>query len=406
MRIVLWRGYHDGEFAELVGCALGGGLLLIACPPETNDFGFLNQLPEGEIELRGDWIGFSAPTRVAEGGAYPVSPCLGVFTSATTENAKLVLYSRENVESCARSIFALFRHHRIKSVFCYPQPFHTFGLTLGYAAAHLMGWRLTVPAGKYSRHHHEEWVKSVGENSLTLGTPTHFLDLMQFLKDATIRPPRSYSAIVGGARVTRSLWIALRDELRIEAPSIGYGATEASPGVSHLAPGVEPVEDGEVGLPLPHLEVVVDPLSGVTFSGPSVCCAIIHEGRVEFPDSFVLPDLLRVRSDGSMIFMGRAKFTLNRGGRKILLEAIEKEILAHFGIETLAISVPDHRLGEELGLLLCTPCEDLCVRREELVGYLRDKFGVNFSSSHIRAVTQFPLNANMKPDRRAAINAL
>jgi len=402
MRIVLWRGYHGPEFRELIAYALEGKLLLIACPPELDDLSFVEHLPSGRLELLGSWGDAVVPERKGF-KHYPELPCLGVFTSATTERAKLVLYTRANVESCASSIFALFERSRICEVFCYPQPFHTFGLTLGYASAHLFGWELIAPEGKYSRSHHEAWICSVGENTLTLGTPTHFLDLAQFVKNSGTVSRPSYSAIAGGARVSRELWLLMRDQLLIEAPSIGYGATEASPGVSHLAPGIEPVEDGEVGRPLSHLSVEVDPLSGVTFRGSSVCSAIISETGVEFPESFTLPDLVRVRADGTWVYEGRAKFTLNRGGKKILLEAVEKELHSRFGIEALGFSVPDSRLGEELGLLLKTSAEDLRFRREEFVSHLREKYGMNFSSQHLRAVSGFPLNANLKPDRHKAL---
>jgi acyl-CoA synthetase (AMP-forming)/AMP-acid ligase II len=397
MKIVLWRGYHEAGFAPLVARALEGGCLLIACPPGLADFSFLGQLPAGIVEMEGDWASQPAPQRTGS-AEFPMTVCLGVFTSATTESAKLILYTRENVKSCARAIFALFDRTRITNVFCYPQPFHTFGLTLGYAAAHLFSWELTTPAGKYSREHHEAWQRSAGEGLLTLGTPTHFIDLAEHLGKT---PKRSYAAIVGGARVTRDLWLQMRDKLNIEAPSIGYGASEASPGVSHLAPGREPSEDGEVGHPLPHLLVSVDPLTGVTFSGPSLCAAIVHDGILEFPQKFTLPDLMTERSDGSLVFQGRAQFTLNRGGRKILLEAVERELKQAFGIEALGYCVPDSRLGEELGLLLLTAPEK--IDRGLWLEHLKFKFGMSFTGAELRAVSRFPLSANQKPDRRAAL---
>jgi acyl-CoA synthetase (AMP-forming)/AMP-acid ligase II len=398
MKIVLWRGYHEEGFALLVACALEGGCLLIACPPGHEDFSFLGQLPAGTVELAGDWASHSAPQRsgLAE---FPVNVCLGVFTSGTTESAKLILYSRENVASCARAIFALFDRSRIQSVFCYPQPFHTFGLTLGYASAHLYGWRLIAPGGKYSREHHVAWLRDTGQGTVTLGTPTHFIDLAAHIRGVT--PSRSYAAIAGGARVSRELWLKMRDTLNIEAPSIGYGASEASPGVTHLSPGVEPSEDGEVGQPLSHLRVAVDPLTGVTFSGPSLCAAIVQRGILEFPQEFTLPDLMSVRGDGSWVFQGRAQFTLNRGGRKILLEAVEGEVRLAFGVEALGYCVPDSRLGEELGLLLLTSPER--IDREKWLEHLKEKFGMSFAGAELRAVSRFPLSANMKPDRRSAL---
>lgn len=400
MMILLWRGYHEAGFQPLVARALEGDFLVIACPTGLDDFSFLDKLPEGEVELVGDWGNMTVPSRT---GAveYPVSPCLGVFTSATTASAKLILYTRENVESCARAIFGLFERSRITGIFCYPQPFHTFGLTLGYAAAHLFGWRLVIPPGKYSREHHEAWARAVGAGCITLGTPTHFIDLADRFQGRT--PEKSYGAIVGGARVTRALWLRLRDELRIEAPSIGYGASEASPGVSHLAPGVEPSEDGEVGKPLAHLKVSVEPLTGVTFWGASLCAAIVHGGKVEFPRQFTLPDLMSVRADGSWVFQGRAQFTLNRGGRKILLEALERELVRAFGLETLGFCVPDPRLGEELGLLVLGSPGEVERGRQAWLAQLKEKFGMSFAGAQLRAVSRFPLSANLKPDRRAAL---
>ncbi len=409
MRIVLWRGFHEGEgpnkVGELIAEALEGRLLLILCPPEVRDFSFLDLLPEGELDWQGDWNSQPAARR-ASAPFNSVQPCLGIFTSATSENAKLVLYARENVECSARNIFALFSRRRITELFCYPQPFHTFGLTLGYAAAHLFGIRLVAPEGKYSQQHHHSWLSAVAEGTLTLGTPTHFLDLVQFIRETGSIPPISYSAIVGGARVSRALWFSLRDELRIEAPSIGYGATEASPGISHLPPGVAPLEDGDVGKPLPELQIQLDPGLGLRFAGRSLCAAIIQEGKLEFPGSFLLPDLLREREDGNFIYEGRAKFVLNRGGKKVQLEGLEKAISAQFGIEALCLSVPHARLGEELGILLKIPAEELDGRREPIFEYLRERYGANFSSEYMQSVRNFPFNANLKPDRQKALALL
>ena len=169
-----------------------------------------------------------------------------------------------------------------------------------------------------------------------------------------------------------------------------------------MPPGTEPLEDGEVGRSLAQLQVSVDPGLGITFSGPSLCAAIANNGKVEFPKNFMLQDLLRVRSDGSLVYEGRAKFVLNRGGRKMSLECLESEIANHFGIESLCLSIPHARLGEELGLLLKIPSEELRARREVIFDHLRKHYGANFSSDFVRAVPSFPCNVNLKPDRQKA----
>ena len=406
--ILLWKGFHgDLPLSQSIGRALEGEFLLILCPTILPDFDFLDALPSGPIRCIGEgWEegmqeALAARARARSSfDAFPAPPCLGLFTSGSTGRPRLILYSRENLLSSLEAVYSLFDHKKIDSIFVYPQPFHIFGLALGYIAAQIYGWRLITVPGKYSQNFHRAWLNARSPGLLTLATPTHMADLLGIVRAEKIPPQPTYSAILGGASVERKLWLALRDELGIEAPSIGYGASEASPGVTHLAPGIEPRKDGEIGKPLPHLVVGLEKGAGIRIQGPSLCLAIVENGRAEFPNSYLIPDLVSDAGDGTFIFTGRANLILNRGGVKQSLEEIETALLNNFSARSICVALEHPRLGEELGIVLDNP--DLT--REQVRAFLRTKFGSSFEDLTILKLPSLPLNASLKLDRVAALS--
>lgn len=422
--IRIWRGHHGPEFANLLASSWEEDGLLIVCPPSFDcspsprareRFRFLNALPKGPIRLEGDWREDERQRLeawIAEAASIrprPIAaserPVLGVFTSGTgSGRPRCVLYSKANVSSSVRAILSVFEPGRIRSVFCYPQPFHCFGLVLGYCLPLLHSLERIAPPGRYGPESHGLWLKTVGDGTLTLGTPTHFHDLLGHAarerERGAGRPGPSYSAIVGGARVSRDLWLRIREELAIEMPSIGYGATEAAPGVLHHPPGREPIEDGEIGFVLPEVRVELRPGKGLEFDGPNRCLAVIDEGTTSFPRRILLSDDVRRREDGMHVCHGRTELILNRGGRKFALEAMEEAIRRELSLEVLCVGLPDPRLGEELGILLRTSarCEQA---RERIFALLRNIFHSRFDPTRFTTVDDFPVNENFKPDRRA-----
>lgn len=400
-RIYLHPGFHAPEVAVLVAQAWRAGDLVVFCPPRIKEYGFLEALPPGEIECVGDW-GRRRPALPPgrHGTDFPEPPLFGVFTSGTSSGKpRLALYSRRNLEHSLDGILSLFDASRLTTVFCYPQPSHAFGLVLGYVLCARHGYRLVTGAGRYSTDFHERRAACPGEGLLTLGAPTHFADLLAHLarKNRTLAP--SYSAIVGGAPVPAELWRKMRDVLRIEAPSIGYGATEASLGVSHLPPGVEPREDGEIGQGLPSVRVELTE-HGLQLSGPSVALAIWEEGKLLHPDAWVLADEIRRRPDGRMVFLGRRDAFLNRGAEKFSFGRMEAVLRRHTDRDILCLALPDPRLGEELGVLVSgAPIPD--PEREALSDALEDAFARRFAGAIWKGVPEIPLGDNGKPDRAA-----
>lgn len=371
MKIRVWKGFHSQEIQELIQRAWKNEELLLLLPPGMET---------------GDTLALLEKTQ------FPEAPIFGIYSSGTT-GRKLVLYSKRNILSSLEGIRSLFDEKRIGQIFCYPQPFHTFGLILGYCQSLIYECPLVALEGEYNHAHHVRWKQCLTDNQMTLGTPTHFKDLLH----QHYKPRESYTAIIGAAKVERTLWKSMRDSLHIQSPSIGYGATEASPGITHLPPGQEPMEDGEVGYVLPHVQVEHNEY-GFSFSGPNVCLAIVENGQVQFPNSILVKDHLEKTSGGVLKFLGRKDLLLNRGGEKFSLEAIESTLKEKLGIEALCTSIHDSRLGEELGILACTNIE----HRGKIYTVLKHVYGRDFNPANFKVTDTLPQTSTHKPDRKAA----
>ncbi len=399
MKITLYKGYHSQNAYAAFEKSFARDELIVFLPPKLDNYDFVKHLRPGAIELAGElWHG--SETLPKPNGPM-INASAGVFSSGTSQNPRLVLYSKNNLQSSIQGIFELFDRDLLSDIFCYPQPFHTFGLTLGYAAATILKLHLTFPEGPYSQSHHQFWLDHVQTKTLTLGTPTHFHDLLGFTKDREAIP-NSYSCIIGGAKVQRELWLQCQQDLNINSPSIGYGATEASPGVTHLPPGVLPKEDGEIGIPLPHVEAEIT-ASGLSFSGPNLCTAIVDSSGVVQPTTFELPDLVEVRaSDQHWIYKARSNWFLNRGGEKFSLESLESILQESVPVETLCLGVPDPRLGEDLAIFYISSGSEQDRIKQQILSCLKEKTNRNFKAEKLFAIDQLPLNSSLKKDRKRA----
>ncbi len=420
MNIRLWKGYHSEELRKAISDSLNrtpGTELLIVCPPLIAGLSFVNRLPPFEsISLVGSWTPESAtelesclravPADSDSRTRYPDSPLLGVFTSGTVSGAaRLVFYSKQNIETSLTAILGQFERNRITSIYCYPQPFHTFGLLLGYALASKLEVPLVSSPEKYGRSAHALRCSLTDPGLLTLGAPIHFMDLLEFVRTSEVPIHPSYSCIVGGASASKELWRSIRDELLVEAPSIGYGCTEASPGITHLRAGKEPSEYGEIGFPLGSITSTIVPQMGVKISGDSLCLAIIENNEVYFPQELFIRDDIRVRDDGTWIYNNRLDLVINRGGVKYSLETIETAINTETGVSAIALGIPDRRLGQEL--VVAIQRDDLNANHElkiKIAAIVGAKFGLRLSNSHISVVSKFPLNESAKIDRLKITN--
>jgi acyl-CoA synthetase (AMP-forming)/AMP-acid ligase II len=406
-KIIIWQGYHGRDVFELIQkTMIASDVLLILCPPRIDDIeAFYSFLPNGEIEFRGELAGRKSFHNNSSIG-HSEFPHFGLFSSGTTDTGpKLILYTKKNLDSACEGIFSFFKELNIKSIYSYPQPYHIFGLSLGYFAALKFNWELVFEEGKYSRAHHEKWVKQTytnGESLVTLGTPTHFLDAINFVKDNSVTLYRSLTSIAGGAKVEVSLWNKMQNELRIKSPSIGYGCSETSPGVTHLPPGLKPTTDGDLGFVIPCGKLL-ETANGFIYQGDNVCTAIIQNGSIIFPNgAYLLSDTLAHNEAGQYNFIKRSDLVLNRGGEKFSLDEFEAQIKKEFKVNCVAVAMLDPRLGEELSILFEGP-QSLGIEIHKKISAI---FKRNFKREYILEVSTIPVNANAKFDRKKCLELI
>ncbi len=415
--IYLYRGYHSHALFELLQSAWEKNQLVILLPPQVSDFAFIQSLkhqveaviPVGEwpTTLKDSLNTIINPEQAVNAGQATVlaRAVLGVFTSGTTTGIpRLIFYSKENVLSSLNSIRKLFDNTRLKNIYVYPQPTHCFGLVLGYMQAIIFNLKIHFHEGPYSKAAHEKWLHVVDENTLSLGAPVHFLDLIDFSVGKR-NFKKSYSAIVGGALVTKKLWLQLKTDLLIDEPSVGYGGTEASPGVTHLPPGVEPEVDGDIGYTLDCVKLTATS-EHVKFSGPNACLAILENGKMYETKEIILNDLLIFKVDSTghqrAQFICRSDLLVNRGGQKISLEAVAVSITNHFNCKCMAISFYDSRLQEDIALVIEPKIYDEEIDVAKLQQQVLKTCGFKIPTANIILET-IPLNANNKYDRIEAL---
>lgn len=406
MNILIWKGHHSKEVFELTQRAINcDDTLLILCPPRIDSLDeYYEFLPMGQVEFFGEFKG--KPGFYNKSSTHfekPVS--IGLFSTGTSDVfPKIILYTRENLKSSNDGIMSFFNEHKFTKILCYPQPYHIFGLSLGYALAIDRDLELLYREGPYSSESHKQWIETVknfGEEVLTLGTPTHMRDLLSFVDKESLTPSSSLTSIFGGESVSVDLWEKAQAILKIQAPSIGYGCSEASPGVTHLPPGVHPGNNGNLGKALPGVELTsLD--HGLRVCGKNICEAIIQNGEITFPrNEYLMSDIVKMDKDENYQYISRCSLILNRGGEKFSLEMIENFIRESLSLNIIAVSIDDERLGEDLGGLVESSDPKVV---SKIVETLKGKFKRSFKESNFKVIESLPKNSNAKIDRKGAIN--
>ena len=323
----------------------------------------------------------------------------GIYTSSTlSDGNRIVFLSKNRIKKSLKSIYSLFSIDEIQSVFCYPQPFHIFGLVLGYlfAMEYNISW---IPIqGKYSKKDHQLWLDRVSMGTLTLGTPAHFSDLISWNRENHSIPKKSLYSIAGGARVSCQLWDGMKNYLKIDSPSIGYGCTEASPGIAHLEPGLRPLVDGDIGSILKGGEIRRDFDSGYDFKSDWICDSYLEGEKLTSPEWIHVGDEIDFSDSNHLIYESRSDLVLNRGGRKVPIEKLEKSLSVDLNVEIGILPIKSQRLYQDLEVLLASEFnESLKLRCLKL---LRDKNGIGLNSDSIHFVESIPRNLNQKIDRK------
>lgn len=193
--------------------------------------------------------------------------------------------------------------------------------------------------------------------------------------------------LIGGA--------ALSPELAKRSRGLGwpiiptYGMTETASQAATLYPMPEDWQAGEVGMPLPGLEIGLDEQGRVKLRGPSVMLGYVNSEHrpgdgLDSEGWFVTNDLGHIAEDGSLTVLGRADDMLISGGKNIHPLEVEPHLATCPGVNEVAlVGRPDSVWGDLLIVVYAgaaTSEEVLNWGKEKLEGPYRPRDAVQVSA--------------------------
>lgn len=155
------------------------------------------------------------------------------------------------------------------------------------------------------------------------------------------------AGIVGGAAVDGHT----ADLLATTRLRVGYGQTEASPGIALGAPG--DWSTGCLGSPL-GCETSIDADGQLWFRGANACLGEFEDGvLLPAPDGWrATGDIVERAPDGTLRYLGRVDDDFKLGnGRMVRVAPLERRLVARLGLLDAVVVTPD---GDRLALCLVT----------------------------------------------------
>ena len=247
-----------------------------------------------------------------------------------------------------------------KDTFIVPAPlFHIFGITCNLMASIVSGARIVL----MERFHPEKVLKLIEQERVTvhLGVPT------MFLKELEVEDFEKYNisslrvGMTGASPITPYQMKMIREKLNFNLCQ-SFGITEAGTVTFTSSKSDERTILETLGKPIPGVELkIVDENRQTLPKGKVGEIAIKSfanmKGYYNLPEQtkavmdnegfYYTGDLGKLDSEGNLIFVGRKKEMIIRGGYNIYPQEIEGVLMKHPKISNAAIiGLPDEVLGE------------------------------------------------------------
>src|SRR5262245_15886797 len=268
----------------------------------------------------------------------PGDPALLPYTSGTTGSPKGALLSHGNLLASAEGLRLAWRwSERDCLILCLPL-FHMHGLGVGVHGTLLAGARMVLQA----RFSVDDVLAAAGDPdlgaTLFFGVPTMYARLAEA---PDLGPLRGLRLCVSGSAALASDLHARLVARCGQAVLERYGMTETVMLVSNPADGER--RPGTVGVPLPGVEVRLDPASDeIQVRGPNVFAGYWRRpeaGAEAFTSDawFRTGDIGAWDEAGYLAIVGRAKELIITGGYNVYPREIEDVLRAHPGVVDVAV---------------------------------------------------------------------
>jgi long-chain acyl-CoA synthetase len=344
-------GNRPSDLAALLGIWLAGAVAVpvhVAAAPATVDR--LQRRTRSRFLVDDDRLG-----RIAE-AAPPARPLLReaavvIFTSGSTGEPKGAVIGHQPFAAKLAVLDRLLGLRADDVVLVPLQLSFIFGLWVSLLA--LMRGARPVLMPKFSR---DAIARGLQDATVLAGVPSMYRAL---LAEPPPRPPKLRMIMTGGEVLAPTLAGALR---RFTPAAIYdlYGLTETGSCDFCVPPADQPAGFGSIGTPTEAVEIRIardGVAAGPADAGelqirtpfgmlgylddPELTAASFEDGY------FKTGDLARLRPDGRVELVGRAKDIVSRGGVKIAPLEIDNLLAGHPDIAAaLCAGVPDARLGE------------------------------------------------------------
>lgn len=214
-------------------------------------------------------------------------------------------------------------------------------------------------AGEALRIIERERVTTIG------GVPVMARELINHADFATTDVSSLTSMSGGGAQVPPDLVHKIEAQVATARPSTGYGMTETCGIITSVAGDFFVDKPDSAGPAMPSFEAkcVDDDGNTVAAGEPGelwVRGAAVIKGYINRPEATAAAitdgwlhtgDVARIDADGFIFIVDRKKDMVLRGGENVYCAEVEATVYRHSAVaECCAFGVPDHRLGEEVGI--------------------------------------------------------
>ncbi|MBP6018289.1 MAG: AMP-binding protein [Burkholderiaceae bacterium] len=397
----------DGKPGPLNLKALPQLRTTVVCSQEApNSFITLNQLIN---------MGINQPAELesAEALVQPDDPVIIVYTSGTTGHPKGVVHSHvvlRNAYNIARTL-NIDEH----DVLMGHMPFyHVAGAFSALLPAIILGCRLVIM---------ESWdpqraLKLIQDERISYisGIPTHFIDLIDAIKDNPVDTTSLRTAWIGGASVTPEVVQSIIKNLKLPSIQAVYGMTETTSTTTlsgYQAPlnvicenKGRPIGEFEVKVfdTITNLEMPVNEVGEIWVRGHIVMLGYYKDpeatAKVMTSDGwFKTGDLGAYDKDGYLKITGRVKEMFIVGGSNAYPAEIERIIQEHPSVrQAVVVGVPDKRLGE-VGFAFIELNEKKTATLDEIIAYCKGKMADYKVPRHIQFMEGFPRTTTGKLQR-------
>jgi long-chain acyl-CoA synthetase len=307
-----------------------------------------------------------------------------LYTSGTTGKPKGAELTHSNLRKNVEIAAATLAEITPDDVLLGALPlFHSFGQTCGLNCSVYTGSTLTM----IPRFDPEKALEILQRDRVTIfqGVPTMYGALLNHPGKESYDVSSLRLCMSGGAAMPGEVMRGFEDAFGCKVLE-GYGLSETSPVASFNHPDRER-KVGSIGTPIEGVEMkVVDEDGNEVPQGAVGEIAIkghnIMKGYWRRPEAtdevmrdgwFLTGDMGRVDEDGYFSIVDRKKEMIIRGGYNVYPREIEEVLYEHPAVrECAVISVPDEKMGEEVGAAVAVR-EGESVSEEDLRDYVKEQ---------------------------------